>query len=123
MNTKYLTEEDFIKRVFDFRNHPDSWKFSGERPCVVDFFVSGCETCESIVPILKELAETYRGRVDIYRVDTEKESNLASIFGIRSVPSILLCPMNDIPKIINGPLPKEQYVVLIDTIVLEHDII
>ena len=45
-------------------------------------------------PILEELAKEYDGKIDIYNVDTEKEQELAAVFGIRSIPTLLFVPMD-----------------------------
>ena len=71
-----------------------------------------------VAPILEELAEEYKGKIDIYKVDTEAEQELAAVFGIRSIPSILFIPMNDRPQMAAGALPKESFVQAINEILL-----
>lgn len=62
-----------------------------------------------VAPILDELSKEYEGKIDIYKVDTEKERELAGIFGIRSIPSILFIPLNDKPQMAAGALPKDTF--------------
>ena len=63
-----------------------------------------------VAPILEELSTEYAGKVDIYKVDTEKERDLAAVFGIRSIPSILFVPMGAQPQMAAGALPKDTLV-------------
>ena len=66
--------------------------------------------CKVVAPILENLVEEYEGKVDIYKVDTEKEQELASMFNIRSIPSILFVPKDGKPQMSMGALPKENFV-------------
>lgn len=102
----HLTKQDFIDKVFDYENNPSEWKFKGDKPAIIDFFASWCGPCKMLSPIMDELAEEYAGSVDIYKVDTEAEMELAGLFGIRSIPSILFIPMGETPQMAAGALPK-----------------
>ncbi len=101
-----LTKEVFKEKVFDFESNKD-WKFEGERPCIIDFYADWCAPCRALTPVMEELSEEYKGKVDIYKIDTEKEQELAGMFGIRSIPSILFVPMDAQPQMATGALPKE----------------
>lgn len=101
-----LTKEVFREKVFDFENNKE-WKFSGDKPCIIDFYADWCAPCRTLTPIMEELAEEYKGKVDIYKIDTEKEQELAGMFGIRSIPSILFVPKEGQPQMATGALPKD----------------
>jgi len=101
-----LTKEVFKEKVFDFENNKD-WNFAGDKPCIIDFYADWCAPCRTLTPIMEELSEEYKGKVDIYKIDTEKEQELASIFGIRSIPSILFVPKEGQPQMATGALPKD----------------
>ncbi len=88
---EHLTKESFKNKVFDFESNQE-WSFAGDKPCIIDFYADWCNPCKVVAPILENLAEEYEGKVDIYKVDTEKEQELASMFNIRSIPSILFVP-------------------------------
>ncbi|MHB2153573.1 thioredoxin [Calditrichota bacterium GD2] len=103
---QHLTKEDFLKKVFNYEENQD-WKYEGDKPCIIDFYADWCQPCKIVSPILDELSEEYAGKVDFYKIDTEVEQELAAIFGIRSIPSILFVPMNDRPQMAVGALPKE----------------
>jgi thioredoxin 1 len=106
---EHLTKETFIEKVFDFKNEKD-WKFKGKLPAVIDFYADWCGPCKMVAPILEELSKEYKGKVDIYKVDTEAQQELAGIFGVRSIPSILFVPMNEQPQMAVGALPKNSMV-------------
>ncbi|MDT8322608.1 MAG: thioredoxin [Bacteroidota bacterium] len=114
---EHLTKQTFVDKVFDYENKKE-WDFSGELPCIIDFYADWCAPCKMVAPILEELAEEYKGKVNIYKVDTEAEQELAAVFGIRSIPSILFVPKNDKPQMAAGALPKESFVQAINEILL-----
>ncbi len=101
-----LTKEVFKEKVFDFENNKE-WKFEGDKPCIIDFYADWCAPCRALTPVMEELSEEYKGKVDIYKIDTEKEQELAGMFGIRSIPSILFVPTDAQPQMATGALPKE----------------
>ncbi len=105
---EHLTLETFKTKVFDFENNKD-WKFEGDKPAIIDFYADWCGPCKMVAPILEELSKEYDGKLNIYKVDTEAEQELASVFGIRSIPSLLFIPMNDQPQMAMGALPKESF--------------
>jgi len=105
---EHLNKDTFRTKVFDFEANKD-WKFSGELPCIIDFYADWCGPCKMVAPILEDLSREYAGKVDIYKVDTEQEQELAAMFGIRSIPSILFVPRDGKPQMAMGALPKESF--------------
>ncbi len=105
---EHLTKETFLQKVFDYQNNKE-WKFQGELPCIIDFYADWCQPCKLVAPIMEELAQEYAGKINFYKVDTEAEQELAAVFGIRSIPSILFCPKDDKPQMAVGALPKESF--------------
>ena len=101
-----LTKESFLQKVFNYEQNKE-WKFEGELPCIIDFYADWCAPCKIVEPILRELAQEYRGKINIYRVDTQAQQELAAAFGIQSIPSILFVPLNDKPQMAIGALPKK----------------
>jgi len=106
--TEHLTKETFLSKVFNYEKNKE-WKFEGEKPCMIDFYADWCGPCKMVAPILEELSKEYDGKLDIYKVDTEKEQELASVFGIRSIPSILFVPKDGQPQMAMGALPKDTF--------------
>jgi len=105
---EFLTEETFKEKVFNFEASKD-WKFEGELPCMIDFYADWCQPCKMVAPILDELQTEYDGKINIYKVDTEAEKNLAAMFGIQSIPSLLFVPKDGQPQMAVGALPKETF--------------
>ena len=115
---EHLTKQTFLEKVFNFEKNKE-WKFEGELPCIIDFYADWCQPCKMVAPILEELAETYKGKINIYKVDTEDQQELAGAFGIRSIPSLLFCPKGEQPQMAQGALPKETFVQVIDEVLLK----
>ncbi len=118
MKAKEVTKKEFLNRVVDYEANPSEWKFLGERPCLVDFYASWCGPCRMVAPVLEELAGEYEGRIDIYKVNTEQELELAAVFGIRSIPSLLFCPRNGRPQMMQGAMSKGDLKKMIDEVLL-----
>lgn len=119
VKTIELTKVVFLKKVANFENNPSEWKYLGDKPAIVDFYASWCGPCRSIAPILEELAKEYDGEIYIYKVNTDKEREIASAFGIRSLPSLLFIPMKGEPQMAQGALPKSTFKEAIDKILLK----
>lgn len=113
--TELLTKEGFLDKVFNFEESKE-WKFKGEIPCIIDFYADWCGPCKSLAPILEVLGADYKGKVNIYKVDTEAEQELSGAFGIRSIPSMLFVPMEGQPQMAQGALPKQELEKLIGDI-------
>lgn len=113
----YLTNESFKKLIFNYENFTE-WKYEGKRPAIIDFYADWCGPCRMVAPIIEELAREYSGKVDIYKVDTEKERILAQNLGISSLPTILFIPSSGTPQAALGAIPKESFVQAINQILL-----
>ncbi len=111
---EYLTYETFIEKVWDFESNPEEWNYKGEEPCVIDFYADWCKPCKMVAPIMDEMAEKYDGKVKIYKINTDKEKKLASVFRIRSIPAVLFIPKDGQPMMQTGALPRDSYVEIID---------
>ena len=121
MKTIELTKADFLTKVMDYEANPQEWKYLGDKPAIIDFYASWCGPCKMVAPILEELAEEYDGQIYIYKVNTEKEQELAAMFGIRSIPSILFIPMGEQPQMAMGAMPKSSFKEAIDKVLLKKE--
>jgi len=117
---EHLTLETFKEKIFNYEEHED-WVFEGDKPCIIDFYADWCQPCKMVAPILEELDEEYADEIDIYKVDTEDQQQLASLFGIQSIPSILFCPKDDKPQMAQGALPKPNMKKAVDQILLKKE--
>lgn len=105
----FLSKQEFLDKVFDYENKTE-WEYTGERPVIIDFYADWCGPCKMLSPIMEDLANEYDGKVDIFKVDTEQEQELAGAFGIRSIPSVLFIPKNsEKPQMSVGAMRKEDY--------------
>ncbi len=107
--TEHLTTDSFRDKVFDYQNNKE-WKFEGDLPCIIDFYADWCAPCKMVAPLLEELSEEYDGKLKVYKVNTEEERELSSIFGIQSIPSLLFVPKEGQPQMAMGALPKDTFV-------------
>jgi thioredoxin len=110
-----LTNDTFKTKVFDYTVNKE-WKFSGDKPAIIDFYADWCGPCKMVSPILEQLSKEYAGKIDIYKVDTDAEVELAGAFGISSIPSILFIPKDDQPRMAQGAMPKDGFVKAIQDI-------
>lgn len=115
---KHLTKVEFMNKVYDYKKNPDKWVYEGDKPAIVDFYATWCGPCKTIAPVLEELAKEYEGKIVIYKIDTDKERELASAFGISSIPTLLFIPVKGDPQVAQGALPKESLKRAIDDFLL-----
>ena len=105
---EHLTKETFKEKVFNFELNKE-WKFEGKTPCMIDFYADWCGPCKMVAPLLEELQKEYGDNLIIYKVNTEDEQELSSIFGIQSIPSLLFVPVEGPPQMAMGALPKATF--------------
>ena len=118
MALEYLTKQTFLDKVFNYEVNKE-WKFEGELPAIIDFFADWCGPCKMVAPILEELSTEYDGKINIYKIDTEAEQELAAAFNIRSIPTMLFIPMNGQPQMAVGALPKDALKNAISEVLLQ----
>lgn len=120
MKTIHLNKIDFLKKVANYEANPGEFNYLGDKPALIDFYADWCGPCKAIAPILEELAGEYDGQIYIYKINTEEEQELAALFGIRSIPSLLFVPMNgEQPQMAQGALPKPTLKEAIDKVLLK----
>jgi thioredoxin len=105
MATAKLTTAGFKEQVFNYEEGTE-WQYKGSLPAIIDFYADWCGPCRMVAPVLEELSEEYKDKIVIYKVDTETEEELSSVFRIQSIPSILFIPMEGTPMMQAGALPK-----------------
>jgi thioredoxin 1 len=119
---EHLTKETFLNKVFNYETNKE-WQFEGSLPCLIDFYADWCGPCKVVAPILEELSVEYKDKINIYKVDTEAEQELAAAFGIRSIPSLLFCPKDGKPQMAMGALPKDALKGAIDEVLLNKPVV
>ena len=114
-----LNKEDFLKKIFNYEKNTDKWVYEGNLPCIIDFYADWCPPCKMVEPILKELAKEYNGKIIFYKINTDKERELAMAFGIRSIPTYLFVPAKGDPQSTAGALPRESFEKVINEFLLK----
>jgi thioredoxin 1 len=116
-----LTKATFLEKVFDYESNPESWSYKGDKPAIVDFYADWCGPCRIVSPVLKDLAAEYGDEIYVYKINVDREKELASLFGARSIPMFLFIPMDQDPQIGMGALPKKSFKEVIDTFLLKKE--
>lgn len=114
MEIVHLTKAEFLNKVYNFEADSKEWKYEGDKPAIVDFYATWCGPCKALAPVLEELAKEYDGKIYVYKVDVDKEKDLAAAFNIRSIPTLLWIPQSGKPTVTQGALPKADLKKLIE---------
>jgi len=117
--TVHLTTKDFKEKIFNYEKGKE-WKYEGTLPAIIDFYADWCQPCKMVAPVLEDLAREYAGQIMIYKVNTEEEQELASVFGIQSIPTLLFIPKEGQPQAAMGALPKHSFEKAIKDILLKN---
>ncbi len=107
-----ITQERFQEVIADYMAH--DWVMKAERPVVVDFYADWCQPCKRLEPILRQIAQHYQGTVDFYRINVDDNSDIADVFQIRSIPFLLICPLQGEPKSVIGLYPQQEFIRVIN---------
>ena len=110
-----ITTQQFKELVFDYTKS-QTWQYKGDKPCIIDFYADWCRPCRFVSPIMEELAKEYNGQIYFYKINVDNEREVAQVFGIRSIPSVLFCPVKGQPRMAVGAMPKESYIKAISDI-------
>lgn len=119
MEIVHLTKAEFLNKVYNYEANPNDWKYEGDKPCIVDFYATWCGPCKALAPVLEELAKEYDGKIYVYKIDVDKEKELAGAFGIQSIPTLLWVPQADKPTVTQGVLPKAELKKMIEGTLLQ----
>ena len=104
-----LTKEQFIEKVWDYTGDSGKeWKYKGDKPAIIDFYADWCGPCRKLSPILEEIATEQKGKLVIYKINVDKERELAGMFGIRSLPTLLFIPVKGEPGSFIGYAEKAE---------------
>lgn len=109
---KNLTTQEFKEQIWNFSKDKE-WKYLGDKPAIIDLYASWCPPCKKLTPILKEIQKEYGKNLQIYKVDVDKEPELAKLFNASSIPLMVFIPKNGKPFTVGGLRPKDQLVQII----------
>ncbi len=99
-----LNKRDFKEKIYNYSVSKE-WDYKGEMPAVIDFYADWCMPCKMIAPLLNQLAAEYEGKVKFYKVNTEKDPEVAKVFGISSIPTLLFIAPTGSPTAVRGAQP------------------
>lgn len=111
---KNIDYKYFVKNIWDIEKYPDTFAYKSKLPCLIDFYADWCGPCKKVAPIMEELAKEYEGRVTIYKVNTDTEPKLSTIFQVRNIPTVFFLPKEGQPLMQVGALSKEEYISIIN---------
>ena len=103
MSIVHITSENFEKEILQ-----------SDQPVLVDSWAEWCGPCKMIAPILDQIAEEYKDRLQIAKLDVEENQNIAMQFGVRSIPTLILFKGGVVDAQHVGMLSKEQLSQLLD---------
>ena len=115
---KQMDKDMFLSEVFDYKNSKE-WDFKGDKPAVIDLYADWCAPCRMIAPIIKNLAEEYDGKVTFYKINVDKEKELAALFNVTSIPLLVFIPKDGQPQLLPGAADKATYKKAIDEFLLK----
>jgi thioredoxin len=114
-----LNRTGFLKKIWNYEKNPDQWVYEGKLPCIIDFYADWCGPCRRVSPILKELAKEYQGKILVYKIDVDKEREIASVFQVNGIPAYLFIPVKGEPQTGSGALPRDYFVKAINDFLLK----
>lgn len=109
----------FLSRIADYKNSPNEFKYLGDKPSVIDFHATWCGPCKKMAPAIDELAREYKNKIHVYKIDVDKEPEIAALFGIQSVPTLIFIPMSGKISGSVGAMSLDGLRNTVDTVLLE----
>ena len=113
-----MNKEMFLKDVFDYEKSK-KWKYKGDKPAIIDLYADWCGPCRQTAPIMTELAMEYAGTIIIYKVNVDRQKELAALFNATSIPLFVFIPMKGDPQLFRGAADKATYKKAIDEFLLK----
>jgi thioredoxin len=114
-----LTKETFKQKVWNYEASPNEVKYLGNKPCIIDLYADWCGPCRRIAPFMEEFCKMYNGEIYVYKINVDKQKELAALFQANSIPVVVFFPMQGQPTATKGALSKEQYIQLINQVLLK----
>jgi len=123
-NVIKIDKAQFKEQIMDYEKNPKEWKYAGKLPCIIDFYADWCGPCRIASPVLEELAGKYKGKIIVYKVNTDQERELSTVFGISGIPAFLWVPQAGNPTMTSGiarspEATKEQFEKMINDLLIK----
>ena len=111
----FLDEASFKSNVWNYEQN-SQWKFEGDKPMIIDFYADWCRPCKMIAPHLDAIQSEYGNKLQVYKINTDKNPGLANLFKVRSIPTLLFIPADGNYKQIVGYRDKQQFEELVSSV-------
>ena len=115
---KFHNNPHFCTNILTYNEIPSS-SIASSRPAIIDLYADWCGPCRQTAPIMKELAKEYAGKIVIYKVNVDKQKELAALFNATSIPLFVFIPMKGDPQLFRGAADKATYKKAIDEFLLK----
>ncbi|OQA92620.1 MAG: Thioredoxin [Bacteroidetes bacterium ADurb.Bin234] len=102
-----INAKEFMEKVHDYKNMT-TWKYKGDKPCIVDFYADWCRPCKMMDPVLEKIAKEYEGKIIIYKINIDENKDIAQAFQINSIPFFLFCPLEGQAQSAMGMMSEEN---------------
>lgn len=110
----------FLQQIFDYEKSSE-WQYKGDKPAIIDLYADWCGPCRTVAPIMKDLAKEYSGKIVIYKINVDKEKELAALFNATSIPLFVFIPMDGEPQLFRGAADKATYKKAIESFLLKNE--
>ncbi|MBN1479463.1 thioredoxin [candidate division KSB1 bacterium] len=87
---------------------------NSQQPVIIDFWAVWCGPCRMVAPVMQDLASDYAGKLKVGKLNVDHNPQTAMIYGIRSIPTILLFKNGQIVDSVVGAVPKQNLVNMIE---------
>jgi thioredoxin 1 len=92
----------------------DEVVLQSELPVLVDFGADWCHPCKQLDPIVEEIAETWQGKLIVYKLDVDRNVNATTAYGVMGVPSLVLFVHGEPVDRLTGLVPKKRIVEMVE---------
>lgn len=104
----HISASEFRKQIFDYQASPNKFVYKDQTPAIIDFYADWCGPCRKLSPKLEAVAKKYKGKLKVYKVNVDKEMELARAFNVQSIPMCLFVPVKGSPIQTMGNLSEED---------------
>jgi len=111
----FLDNNAFKNNIWDYEQNA-KWNYKGDKPVIIDFYADWCKPCKMLSPHLVEIQQKYGNKIQVYKIDTDKNPELSQLFKVRSIPTLLFIPADGNYKQVLGYKNNKQFEKLITDI-------